>query len=196
MSIRLYISAFISCSVLLGLFGLMDANALLSPKKLAFEGSKYQATSISFVTKRKTIKAEVAKLAVKQKIVKKIVEKVEKKPVAKKLVNVTKKLPTTNQQLPTKSIPTIKGSKLVTNMVKPNYPRRALKRKQQGTVWIKALLNTDGNISNVKVDISSGHRSLDESAFKAVQKWSFNSYKDSLGNSSKAWVSVPVEFRI
>lgn len=77
----------------------------------------------------------------------------------------------------------------------PAYPRAALRRKQQGTVMIAVLVDTDGLPLRVSLDRSSGHEALDDAALEAVRKWKFVPARRG-SELVEASVVVPVEFRI
>jgi periplasmic protein TonB len=77
----------------------------------------------------------------------------------------------------------------------PVYPRVALKRRQQGEVLLKALVNENGKTENIKLIKSSGYAALDDSALRAVSGWEFEAARSN-GNSIRAWIKVPVEFYI
>lgn len=75
----------------------------------------------------------------------------------------------------------------------PSYPQAALDRGQQGRVILSVDIDVTGRASNVSIKESSGFRSLDDSALKAVRKWKFEPAK--LGRmpvASKA--DVPIRF--
>lgn len=78
--------------------------------------------------------------------------------------------------------------------VAPIYPRRAIDRGIQGKVLVKVKIGASGKAELVKVEDSSGYKSLDNSAVKAVSKWKFNPV--AMAKSSENWVLVPVKFMI
>lgn len=77
----------------------------------------------------------------------------------------------------------------------PVYPRAALRRKEQGTVMVAVLVDTDGLPLRVSLDRSSGHETLDSAALEAVRKWKFVPARRG-SELVEASVVVPVEFRI
>jgi len=78
---------------------------------------------------------------------------------------------------------------------KPNYPVMARKLGLQGTVVVRVLIDPDGNPAEIRVEKSSGHLLLDESALDAVRAWRFEPARE--GNLSiAAWVDVPIRFRL
>lgn len=50
------------------------------------------------------------------------------------------------------------------------YPRRARKRQQEGTVLLSFTIQKNGLVSGVKIIKSSGHSLLDKNAISAIQK--------------------------
>jgi TonB family protein len=79
--------------------------------------------------------------------------------------------------------------------VAPLYPKQAIERGLQGTVIVKALINSKGLAEDVDVANSSGHGLLDESAIKAVSQWKFKNSAIAKA-SGEMWVQVPVKFII
>lgn len=51
-----------------------------------------------------------------------------------------------------------------------NYPAIAKRREQQGTLLVRITIDRKGNVSNVELLESSGHRSLDDEAIRAIRK--------------------------
>jgi len=89
-------------------------------------------------------------------------------------------------------IPVLKEARIL-NRTPPHYPARARRMGRQGTVLLHALVTADGRTQDLKIVSSSGHKSLDQSAIKAVKNWAFASATKN-GKPIKAWVEVPVEF--
>jgi periplasmic protein TonB len=77
----------------------------------------------------------------------------------------------------------------------PEYPRAALRRKQEGTVMVAVRVDTQGQPMRVWVERTCGHRLLDDAALEAVQKWRFIPARRG-AEVVEANVVVPVEFRI
>lgn len=77
----------------------------------------------------------------------------------------------------------------------PDYPRLAKQAGITGTVWVKALVNEEGNVLKAIVAKSSGTVSLDEAAVEAAKK---NKFKPGIQNGRpvKVWVTYPVEFTL
>jgi protein TonB len=77
----------------------------------------------------------------------------------------------------------------------PPYPGLARKRGQDGTVIIQVLVNEEGRVDDLKIEISSNFRLLDRAAVSAVRKWSFEPGRR--GNERiPMWIRVPVTFKL
>jgi TonB family protein len=62
----------------------------------------------------------------------------------------------------------------VVQQAKPQYTRAAMSAKIQGTVWLEAVVNTDGKVGEVKVIKSlDSVYGLDDEAIKAVKQFRF-----------------------
>jgi protein TonB len=79
--------------------------------------------------------------------------------------------------------------------VRPVYPESARRAGIQGTTLLRIHIEVDGHVSDVSVQRSAGHQSLDEAAADAVRRWRFEPALNSTGPVSM-WAVVPVEFRI
>jgi|GEM_PF-2607396 len=77
----------------------------------------------------------------------------------------------------------------------PSYPRKAKRKRQQGTVLLRILVSAEGENLDIKLHRSSGFELLDEAAIEAVAKWEFVPASAD-GEKVLAWVEVPVEFRL
>ncbi|MES2320091.1 MAG: energy transducer TonB [Pseudomonadota bacterium] len=72
---------------------------------------------------------------------------------------------------------------------KPMYPEAALKEKRTGAVAVGFLVNTEGTVDESKVNSSSGHTDLDETARNALKLCKFSpAIKD--GKPVTEWVQV------
>ena len=79
--------------------------------------------------------------------------------------------------------------------VAPAYPPQAIQRGFEGTVIVRALINSKGLAEDVDVASSSGHEMLDKSAIEAVSHWKFK--QSALDRATaEMWVQVPVKFII
>lgn len=61
-----------------------------------------------------------------------------------------------------------------TASINPVYPRISRRRGEEGIVTLSVQVLANGKAGNIQIIQSSGHKRLDEAAFKAVQKASFN----------------------
>ncbi len=77
----------------------------------------------------------------------------------------------------------------------PEYPRLAKQAGITGIVWVKALVDKEGNVRDAMVAKSSGTASLDEAAVKAASK---NKFKPGIQNGRpvNVWVSYKVLFEM
>jgi len=55
----------------------------------------------------------------------------------------------------------------------PEYPKKALKKKLEGDVWMTVIVGTDGSTHDIAVT-KSLDPSLDEEAVKSVKTWKFD----------------------
>ena len=77
----------------------------------------------------------------------------------------------------------------------PVYPKLARKRGFEGTVIIQVLVNKQGLVDDLQIDLSSNHAMLDRAAFNSVKKWHFEPGRR--GNEKiDMWVKVPVTFTL
>jgi len=78
----------------------------------------------------------------------------------------------------------------------PAYPRDALRIGAQGTVTLRVLVGVDGAPLEVRVERSSGNRSLDTAARNQVLRhWKFQPAMDN-GHPVQAYGLVPVDFKL
>ena len=75
------------------------------------------------------------------------------------------------------------------------YPRKARRKKLQGTVMMRANIDTAGRVQKAWVLKSSGYKSLDKAAMKSVPRWVFKPAKRD-GRAVTATVQFPVVFRL
>lgn len=75
----------------------------------------------------------------------------------------------------------------------PAYPESARRRGYEGTVLLQVLVDKHGFPTKVEIEQSSGHKTLDDAALKAVQKWQFQAAR--LGDLTvESTVRVPIKF--
>ncbi len=77
--------------------------------------------------------------------------------------------------------------------VNPVYPELAKKAGIEGTVVVKVLVNTKGDVE--KVEILKSHPLLDESAIEAAKQFKFKPGKQR-DKFVKVWVSIPFNFKL
>jgi protein TonB len=75
------------------------------------------------------------------------------------------------------------------------YPAAAKQARASGTVQIRAVVETDGRVREVRVDRSSGHTSLDKAASEAMRGALFKPYMHN-GIARAAIVIVPMDFAL
>lgn len=76
-----------------------------------------------------------------------------------------------------------------------DYPRSALRNRQSGTVVLEVSLSASGEVTDVEVVQSSGHRSLDRAARKDVKRWTF-APKIQAGAAVDSRLRVPVDYTL
>lgn len=78
---------------------------------------------------------------------------------------------------------------------KPEYPKAARKRKQEGLVLLDVVVTEDGLATDIELKQSSGYKILDEAALAAVRHWKFTPAQDS-GKSIESRADVPIRFQL
>lgn len=78
----------------------------------------------------------------------------------------------------------------------PQYPYVSRRRREQGTVLLRVLVDAGGSPVQVLIGRSSGFVDLDEAAADIVRRrWRFTAAKE--GNVAvEAWVEIPIEFSL
>ncbi len=77
----------------------------------------------------------------------------------------------------------------------PDYPREARNRGDEGRVSLLVLVDENGHVKKLRVDESSGHAVLDQSALMAVSNWKFAPGKQR-GRSVAVEILVPIRFSV
>lgn len=77
----------------------------------------------------------------------------------------------------------------------PFYPPQVIREGGEGTVMLSIYILADGRVGEVKLDRSSGHAKLDESAMREAKRWRFVP-GTSDGKPMAMWKQVPVTFRL
>ncbi len=76
---------------------------------------------------------------------------------------------------------------------RPRYPEVARRRGWEGRALFEVLVLKDGRVGELKMVQSSGYRSLDRAARKAIRGWVFKA-AESAGSAVDSRVIVPVDF--
>lgn len=148
---------------------------------------------------------------VEKNIVKKVVPKPVKKITAKKLNKIKPAAaltepkpapvkPVQNQPVQVKKtvqdvVPVTRDVKTFGRRVQPEYPRSALRRRQEGTVLLRVLISETGKREDIKIHSPSRYSLLNNAAVKAVKKWKFKPHLVN-GRPVKSWIEIPIEFKI
>jgi periplasmic protein TonB len=77
----------------------------------------------------------------------------------------------------------------------PDYPTPCKRRREEGTVLLTVVVQTDGSPSGVSLNRSSGYPLLDRSALDAVRRWTFEPGRTG-GVPITSTVVVPVRFSL
>lgn len=77
----------------------------------------------------------------------------------------------------------------------PYYPPQMIREGAEGTALLSIYILADGRVGDVKLDRSSGHQRLDESALREAKRWRFVP-GTSDGRPIAMWKQVPVTFRL
>ena len=75
----------------------------------------------------------------------------------------------------------------------PTYPSMSRRMGEQGTVLVRAFINTDGRAEKAEIRTSSGYSRLDESALATVQRWRYVPGQRA-GVAEAMWFNVPIRF--
>jgi periplasmic protein TonB len=77
----------------------------------------------------------------------------------------------------------------------PPYPPGALRREEEGTVYVRITVTPQGRVTDASIERSSGFNELDQTALKAIRNWRFAAAKRG-GQSVATSAVVPVVFKI
>jgi protein TonB len=141
--------------------------------------------TLPIVQQKKTVKP-----AVEQKIVEK---KVENPPIVKREAVVAE--PKVAETPKAEEIPFTNNWNTIGTRTPPQYPKRALRLRQEGTVLLSAVLDEAGHIASLQLKHSSNYPLLDQAALDAVAQWSFTPSEIN-GQIHKVRIDIPVEFKI
>lgn len=78
---------------------------------------------------------------------------------------------------------------------KPQYPRAARRRGQEGKLLLLVEVLPGGRAGKIEIEKSSGYELLDNAAIDTVKKWRFVPAKRG-ATPVRAWVKIPVEFNL
>ncbi len=98
-------------------------------------------------------------------------------------------LPAPDEFIPVEELPQL------IHTVKPVYPRLARQAGITGVVWVKALVDKEGNVRRAQIGKSSGTASLDEAAVETAYK---NKFRPGIQNGRpvNCWVTYRVNFEL
>ena len=77
----------------------------------------------------------------------------------------------------------------------PPYPEEARRAKQEGTALVWVGIGSDGNVTGVRIEKSSGYALLDQAAVETVGKWRFKPARMA-GIAVSTEVMVPIRFQL
>jgi protein TonB len=77
----------------------------------------------------------------------------------------------------------------------PEYPIASQRRREEGVVMVKVMVETNGAPSAISLASSSGHPLLDAAALEAVRRWTFDPAR-AAGVPVPSLVTVPVRFSL
>ncbi|GAB2502420.1 energy transducer TonB [Pseudoxanthomonas sangjuensis] len=75
----------------------------------------------------------------------------------------------------------------------PEYPTRAMRRGDTGTVTLRVTVGADGVPTDIEIADRSGSRDLDRAAIEAVRRWRFRPAQRN-GQPVAASVDIPITF--
>lgn len=81
------------------------------------------------------------------------------------------------------------------NNPEPAYPSLSRRLGEQGRVWLRVFVNSDGSAREVHVRTSSGYVRLDRAAMEAAERWKFVPARH--GSAAVgAWVEFTINFTL
>ncbi|MBN1458553.1 MAG: energy transducer TonB, partial [Armatimonadetes bacterium] len=81
------------------------------------------------------------------------------------------------------------------SLARPDYPEESRVRGEEGTVTLRVLVDTDGEVARVKVAESSGFQQLDRAAARGARRWRFEAARRG-DVAIESWVEIGVVFRL
>lgn len=77
------------------------------------------------------------------------------------------------------------------------YPRMARERRLMGTVTVRFMLDSSGNVLNAEIAEESGYRILNKSALKTIKRASpFPTFPDEMNSMKDHTFLIPIEFGV
>ncbi len=165
-----------------------------TPLKKLVENPAKRVVKKSVVPKANTAEKQV----VEPKVIKPVLETktgaAVKEPVSAAVENNTE-TSTDVTETENRTIPIVQQVRLNGKRVAPVYPKRALRLRQEGVVWVQVLVAESGKQQRLKIVKNSNYPLLDKAALEAIKQWRF---KPTVRNGTEiaSWVEVPIEFQI
>ncbi len=108
---------------------------------------------------------------------------------------VTMKSPSVDSLPPSGEFVAVEVPPEMIKSVEPDYPALARQAGLEGNVWVKALVDRNGDVKDARVQKSSGTPSLDEAAIQAAKQCK---YKPGIshGQPVACWVTYRVDFKL
>lgn len=110
-------------------------------------------------------------------------------------LTVDAKSPAAPSLLPSGDAPVVVSEVEYLTPPRPAYPSLARRKRQEGVVLVKAVVDVVGQAARVEVEQSSGHELLDQAACEAVKRTRFRPHVEN-GIARPMLVTVPIEFRL
>ena len=158
--------------------------ALLTYKFLDHDNSFVHGTKTTSIAVRlKTYDTPKDKAQLTPPLKKKVIKKKVKK--AKSTIAKAKKENKTSDKKPKETNLSKSIDSIITNYVKPIYPRIALRRGITGEVVLALWVKGNGALEKLIVEKSSGNDSLDKSALIAAKTWKFKEFSSNFSKTFK-----------
>lgn len=101
--------------------------------------------------------------------------------------------PATVEEMPVPEVmPAVLNMQQVANTI--GYPAEAKTNKIEGKVFVKVLVDTDGNVIDHQL-IKDPHKLLSDAVLAHVDELKFTPAQDK-GKPTKAWVMIPFQFKL
>jgi len=83
----------------------------------------------------------------------------------------------------------------VSKYSQPEYPPNLRRRNIEGRVIVSLRIDTAGQVHDLKLNESSGYKSFDQAALKAVNDWKFKAAEKD-GEKIEVIVNLPIKFEL